>query len=276
MIRLVINADDLGFHPRIDEGIFKAHREGLVTSASLLCTGPSAKSAVATAVAQKLPLGIHLCLTSRFTPAAPAHEVASVAPEGRFRERWPEVVSAWLRGQLSLDEVGREFQAQVARARVLGAEPDHLDGHQHLHMLPSFRKCVEALAQSQKLPLRWPYERPKRQWLKSPGAALKVLLLGAASSRPRVPSLRSVGVFEAGRLDEKRLIGLLRTLPDGDWEIGCHPGFHPGQVPEEPNWKYGWEDELSALCSPKARRVIEERGIQLTSYRALFSGRLMP
>ena len=39
MIRLVINADDLGLHPRLDEGIFAAHTDGVVTSAT--CGAPN-------------------------------------------------------------------------------------------------------------------------------------------------------------------------------------------------------------------------------------------
>ncbi|MHB8876830.1 MAG: ChbG/HpnK family deacetylase, partial [Myxococcaceae bacterium] len=71
MIRLVVNADDLGLNARIDQGIFEAHQGGLVTSATLLATGSFAKEAVLRANADGLALGVHLCLTSHLSPAAP-------------------------------------------------------------------------------------------------------------------------------------------------------------------------------------------------------------
>ena len=87
-IRLIVNADDLGLHPRIDDGIFEAHSNGIVTSATVLITGRSAEKAVARAQQANLPLGLHLCLTSHLTPAAPTREVRWLAPGGRFRRSW--------------------------------------------------------------------------------------------------------------------------------------------------------------------------------------------
>jgi len=154
MIRLVINADDLGLHPRIDEGILEAHREGVLTSATVLPNGPNAPWAVKRAKAQGLSLGLHLCLSTRLPPAAPADQVPTVAPGGTFRPGWPQVVKDCLLGRLSLAEVEREFHAQLALLRTLGAEPDHLDGHQHLHLLPGLRGVVTRLSRETGLPLR--------------------------------------------------------------------------------------------------------------------------
>src|SRR4051794_7455695 len=70
VIRLVINADDLGLHRELDAGILRAHREGIVTSATVLATGPSAAEAVERARGQGLPLGLHFSLSTRLLPAA--------------------------------------------------------------------------------------------------------------------------------------------------------------------------------------------------------------
>ncbi|MGA9524404.1 MAG: ChbG/HpnK family deacetylase, partial [Myxococcaceae bacterium] len=82
-IRLVVNADDLGLHPDIDAGILRAHREGILTSASVLVKGTHAEVAVRRAREQGLALGVHLCLSTRLPPAA--SEVETVAPDGRMR-----------------------------------------------------------------------------------------------------------------------------------------------------------------------------------------------
>jgi predicted glycoside hydrolase/deacetylase ChbG (UPF0249 family) len=272
VIRVVVNADDLGLHPRIDEGILRAHAEGIVSSATLLVTGRSVSEAVARALAQKLPLGVHLCLTTHLRPASPASEVRWLAPGGRFRKDWREFAAAWLGQLIPAEEVRVELRAQLALARSLGAEIDHLDTHQHLHLLPGMRRLVEALAAENGLPVRWPIDRPSRRWLLRPAAAAKSLLLGSLASlrgAGEARRVRSHGVFDSGAMNEKSLLRLLRRLEPGDHEIVCHPGLAPGVVPEDPDWRYGWEGEFAAVCSPRVKALIAERGIQLCSFAQL-------
>ncbi len=270
--RLVVNADDLGAHPKIDEGVLLARAQGIVTSASVLVTGPSASEAVARARAQKLGLGVHLCLTTHLEPAAPSLQVRSLAPGGRFRKDWRELSLAWLGGLIPRAEVERELYAQVDRAAKLGFTPDHLDTHQHLHLLPGLRSMVERLAASLKLPLRWPVEAPGLDWARRPLAALKTGLLDAlalARPRPLARRVRSMGAFDTGALDEAQLIRRLESLPEGDVELFCHPGLDPGLIRYEPSWRYPWEEELRALTSPRVRHVLEERGVELCTFAQL-------
>ncbi len=272
MIRLVVNADDLGMHPRIDEGIFQAHQRGIVTSATLLVTGRCAPAAVARAREQGLALGVHLCLTSHLTPAAPASEVRWLAPGGRFRKSWAEVAKMWALRLIPAEEVALEFRAQVKRARALGAQPDHLDAHQHLHLLPGVAGIVERIAIEEGLPVRWPSERPKLEWLLRPAAAIKSVLLAGlarAASDSGARKVRGLGLYQSGALDEQALLGVLAELVDGDQELGCHPGLEAGEVPEDPDWRYGWESELAALCSSRVKEAIADREIELTTYGKL-------
>lgn len=271
-IRLVVNADDLGLHPSIDAGILRAHREGIVTSTTALVTGRSAAKAIAEAKAQGLPIGVHLCLTTNLPPAADPARVPSVAPKGKFRPRWPQVLAAWAAGRIRLPEVETEFRAQIALAKALGAKPDHLDGHQHLHVLPGFASVVRAIAADEKLPVRWPVANASRQWVRQPASALKTAAIASCSrlARHGAPGLPGVGTFEAGALTEDRLLSMLSRLGPGEWEIGCHPGQRADDVPEQPGWTYGWEKELAAVCSPRVRELIHRRGIQLGSYGDLF------
>jgi predicted glycoside hydrolase/deacetylase ChbG (UPF0249 family) len=267
-IRLVVNADDLGLHPAIDSGILRAHREGIVTSATVLVTGRSAPEAIGQSRRQGLPIGVHLCLTTGLPPASDPKEARSLAPDGKFRASWKEVVVAWLSGSLRLNEVEREFRAQIALARKLGAEPDHLDGHQHLHVLPGIAAAVRRIAREEKLPVRWPRAAPSLGWIRRPGAALKTLLIAGLSrlARDGAAGLPGIGTFEAGALTETALLALLSRLTPGSYEIGCHPGETVGAVPEQPHWRYAWDQELRALCSPRVRGLVSARGIVLSSY----------
>jgi len=274
MIRLVINADDLGLHPRIDEGIFRARAEGVVTSASLLATGPTAPEAVRRARREKLALGLHLCLTTHLSPAAPARDVRWLAPGGRFRANWTELSAAWLARLVPAEEVVLELRAQVRRAHELGAELDHLDTHQHLHLLPGMTSIVEVLAAELGLPMRWPVSRPNAHWLVHPRSALKAAALTslAGFKQPRgVKRVRAHGVFESGRLTERRLLRLIASLEPGEHEIVTHPGMDPGVVPQDPRWRYDWEHELTAVTSARVREAITARGIALGTYGQLAS-----
>ncbi|QAT83698.1 protein YebG [Corallococcus coralloides] len=272
--RLIVNADDLGLHPSLDAGILKAHREGIVTSATLLAMGPCAAEAVGLAKAQGLAVGVHLALSTRLPCAAPSEAVRTVAPGGRLMGNWAEFAKAWMTGRVRRDELERELSAQLSRARELGARVDHLDGHQHLHLLPGVRPVVEGIAAREGLPLRWPDALPRVSWLRAPGPALKTTVLAvlartAPRARPGVRRVSAGGVFEAGRLDESALLAVLDSLPAGDFELGCHPGEGAPQVPEDPAWTYGWEAELAALTSPRVKAKLVERGITLANYGEL-------
>ena len=272
MIRLVVNADDLGLHPRIDEGILRAHREGIVTSASLLATARYAAGGIAGAKAQGLPLGLHLCVTTHLTPAAPAADVRWLAPGGRFRKDWREFAMAWLSGLIPSSEVEREMEAQLERARHLGADIDHLDTHQHVHLLPGMARVVEGIAQRHGLALRWPIDRPRISQLANVAQLAKTTILstlGRVRPARSAKRVKAVGVYESGGLTEKRLLRLLERLGDGDVELMCHPGLAPGAVSEDPHWRYDWESEMEALCSPRVKQLVRKREIALVSYRSL-------
>lgn len=272
MIQLVVNADDLGLHPAIDDGILEARNSGIVTSATLLATGRTAPAAVERAAAAGLAIGVHLCLVTGLPPALPASQVPTLLAGGRFRSGWAAFGRDLLLGRVRLQEVRAELRAQVQRARDLGARVDHLDAHQHLHLLPGLAGVVREIAAAERLPLRWPRERPRRAWLSRPGAGAKTAILSALSwlARQPGPSLQAAGIFESGALDEAALLAVVGALPEGRWELICHPGHDPGVVPEDPAWRYGWTSELAALCSPRVRERLSARRVQLTTYRSLF------
>jgi hypothetical protein len=94
-------------------------------------------------------------------------------------------------------------------------------------------------------------------------------LLAIAGRDAAVKQLGGIGLFEAGVLDEQALLRLLENLSEGDHELGCHPGKDVGVVGLDPEWKYGWDEELRALCSHRVREAIRSRAIVLASYGEL-------
>ena len=67
------------------------------------------------------------------------------------------------------------------------------------------------------------------------------------------------GLLRTGHLDEAYVIRLLQRLPEGTYELYAHPRLDTDQG----------RRELAALVSPQARRIVQARGIHLTSYGQL-------
>ena len=270
---LIVNADDLGLHPSLDEGIFTARREGVLTSASLLVTGRTARFAARQARREGLAVGVHLSLCGNLPTVLPASKVKSLAPLGILPPAWSDFVRAWALGRVDGAEVQAELEAQLCRAQEYGLEVDHVDSHQHLHLLPGLQAHVLGLAKRHGLPVRWPSWDVSRRWLRKPVVAMKTTLLCALAAMsthplPRAPQVRMVGLFESGALDEVTLLQLLARLPAGLVELGCHPGLTASAIPEAPAWRYRWEAELHALSSHAVRRALTESSIELTTHSA--------
>ncbi|XP_040607072.1 carbohydrate deacetylase isoform X3 [Mesocricetus auratus] len=136
-VRLVVTADDFGYCPRRDKGIVEAFLAGTVTSVSLLVNGTAAESAAELALRHSIPTGLHANLTEG-RPVGPARHNASslLSPEGFFLGKmgFREALAA---GDVALPQVREELEAQLSRFReLLGRSPTHVDGHQHVHVLP--------------------------------------------------------------------------------------------------------------------------------------------
>src|SRR5262245_61857312 len=146
-IRLVVNADDFGSAPSVSRGILRAHRDGIVTSTSLLGNCDDLADARALlAEAPAMGVGVHLALVGGRPVADPARVPSLLGPDGRFLSRGAEFIAAWGRRRIDPDDVEREFDAQIARVRDAGIAVDHLDTHHHLGFLPVVGRTVEAVA----------------------------------------------------------------------------------------------------------------------------------
>jgi chitin disaccharide deacetylase len=273
-IRLVVNADDFGLSPAISRGILRAHQAGAVTSTSVLGNVADLDGTRALlAQAPGLGIGVHLALTGG-APVSPIDRVPSLlAPsgEGRFRARGHELITAWVRGRVSADEIERELDAQVGRIRDAGIAVDHLDTHHHLGFLPVIGRAVEAVARRHGIAgIRSAVERPTLAWVTEPRRGLEAgLLTGLAWLTRRQRGARrhgpqSWGYVEAGHLDEIRILEILGRLSAGPHELICHPGeddAEPDRVEE--TGRYQRVVELGALTSDKVRRALGRRAITL-------------
>lgn len=275
MIRLIVNADDCGMSLAIDEGIFRAAADGIVRSTSLVANGRTFMPAARRLRAAGIGVGVHLALCGGFMPVSRPEDVPTLLERRRLRRSWTAFVRDSFAGRVCLDEVERELDAQVLRATAAGLPIDHLDGHQHLHVLPGVLQRVVAVGERHGIrAMRLPAEAMGES--ASLSREVKRSLISALSmgARHQLPGwMRTPGSFHGvaggGMLDRAALLQLLSGLGEGTHEIGCHPGARDDRVPEDPSWRYAWVRELAALTDPDVRAMVQQRGIELIRFSDL-------
>ena len=147
MKKLIVNADDFGLHSLINQGIIKGHREGFITSTSIMPSADAYEEAVALAQANpKLGIGIHLTLVGGVKPLLPKDKVASLVDlEGRFLPNYVAFAKRLYTGGIKSSELEAELRAQIERALGSGLNITHIDSHQHTHVLPGMNGLVRML-----------------------------------------------------------------------------------------------------------------------------------
>ena len=279
MKRLIVNADDFGLHASVNRGIRDAHSGGIVTSTSLMAGGEAFDEAVAIAQAcPDLGVGVHLTLVGA-RPVVSA--VASLVDgEGNFCASYPVFLRRYLQGIVKRAEVARELAAQIEKVTRAGIRPTHLDSHQHLHVVPGISAIVLDLARRFAIPaIRIPAEPLgffgglSFSVGRVAGRSGLTVLAGLFRRRALAAGLKTpdhfFGMLAGGQLNETALQNILQQLPAGTSEIMCHPGRPDAALARQYSWDYHWSDELAALCAPQTRRLLQENGVRLISFREL-------
>lgn len=278
--RLIVSADDFGLSAGTNAGIVRAHRDGILTNASLMVTGRGFDEAVELARATpKLGVGLHLVLVQGY-PASPPEKIPLlIGADGSFGHNAIACGIQYFFRPGIRDQLRREIEAQLDRYQATGLPLSHVDGHLNIHMHPAVLAILIELAPSRGIrAIRLPREplgaalRFERRHLR------RKLFEGIAFgglSRFAAPRLKSAalrhpdqmfGLHQTGRVSEEYLLHLLRRLPAGVSELYCHAGYPDA---ESARWRpadYDPEQELAALTSARVRAVLESERIALTSY----------
>jgi len=287
---LIVNADDLGWTEGVNRGIAEAHRKGLVTSTSLLANGRAFSSALE--VASKNPalgVGVHLNLSDG-PPTAAAEKVRGLLNGNGSLEGSPENLLLRIASRsLPLEEVEREWDAQIQKVRVAGIEPTHLDGHKHVQMLPGLFDIALRLAKKHGIrAIRVSHEESKlravmasageqkssvvlRQGVQARG--LKLLARDAREMAERAGLVTAdyfCGIAQTGVLTREGVERLLESLPDGTTELMCHPGYADEELRATPTrLQQSRQAELDILTDAGIRKLVATRGIRLLSYKLM-------
>jgi len=280
-MRLVVHGDDFGLSESINDGIVRAHTHGILTSTSLVASGTAFEHAVALARQHpSLDLGVHLTLTEE-RPVSPVESVSSLLVDGKRLHPDPgEFVKRFLRGAITIGEVALELEAQIVRVLDHGLRVTHLDGHQHLHVLPGIRREIVALARRHGIRfLRRPQERLRRFMLLDARRFGRVAAMTALNLVCKLPppwgiatTDRFMGFYFGGRLNKPSLMTLIAFLPkSGTCELMCHPGSAATELRRRAG-VYQRLEERDALCDPDVLLELHTRGVELVSFADLANG----
>jgi chitin disaccharide deacetylase len=267
--QLVVNADDFGFTPDVNEGIVEAHREGILTATTLMANGAAFDDAIRWArEVPTLDIGCHLVLIGGVSLGTGRPLPSSV----------PQLLAALARREIRPYD---ELATQVRKILAAGLRPTHLDTHKHTHLAPPVLDAVAQLGRE--FGIRWvrrPFDFPLNA-LRGTVPRLKRLTSDALGVMRRrfhrvlaAHDCRTTDHFAGfqitGRFKAGELVQLFAALPEGSTELMCHPGRCGAALRSaRTRLKESREDELRALIAPEVRHAIERNGIDLVNYTQL-------
>ena len=268
--RLIVNADDFGRSSSINEAVIRAHREGILTSASLMVNESACAEAVALAKQNpRLGVGLHLSLLCGRSALPPEKVPRLVDARGEFSDRPIAVGFNYFKRSLR-EQLRAEIREQFARFQTTGLPLDHVNGHLHLHLHPViFNLLMEA---AEELGIRHLRLTREPFWLdarlvggrrcyRATHAAIFRMLSSRARSHLRGKQIKHTehvfGLLQDGHVDETYLLKLLDVLPPGDSELYSHPSLDKNR------------HELDALISPAVKSRLEKSNIPLIRYQDL-------
>jgi chitin disaccharide deacetylase len=256
--RLIVTADDFGAAREVNEAVEAAHRDGILTTASLMVAEPAAADAIARARrTPSLRVGLHLVLVEG-RPVLPAAAVPHLVDRhGAFRSDMAALGAVISFSRRARDELAAEIAAQFAAFRATGLELDHCNAHKHFHLHPVVGRLMAVIGARFGLrAARVPIEPPTVLRLiepQTPSAPALLIAPFALMLRRRCRAAgfltadRVFGLQWSGRMIRSRLAGLIANLPDGLSEIYLHPatGHFAGAAPG-----YRQGEEFDALMCP--------------------------
>jgi hopanoid biosynthesis associated protein HpnK len=285
--RLIVNADDFGLTPGINRGIAEAAGHGIVTSTTLMANVAAFDEAVR--IAQSSPalgVGCHVMLIDG-APLVKASQVSSLlaAPDaGKFPDSLAAFATRALRGKLNPSQIEAEATAQFRKLQAAGVRITHFDTHKHTHMFPAVlepllqaaRKCGVRAVRNPLAPRLAGSILIRKMGLWKRYAQTQALRVLGGKFRRQVAEAGllttdgSFGVEVTGKLDEALFRDLAACIPDGTWELVCHPGYNDEALRAvKTRLRASREVELRLLTARLARDILAEHGVELVSYRDL-------
>jgi len=267
MKQLIVNADDFGFSPEINQGIVEAFLKGIVTSTTLVANGKAFHDACQLAVQYALPTGIHFNLTDG-KPLLPPDRIPSlVNDKGEFLGK-KLFLRRSMAGKISKYQIEDELFTQIERMALHGIMPDHFDSHHHIHtwpfVSPVFKKIAWSTGIVKMRYISYPFLHQQKLYpfLQNTATAMSNQF-SRYSCFNRTDYFAGFCMYQASNKLEA-LFDILIYLPKGLTELMVHPGYvSRNNVGYYNNQRV---QELKALCSSDVQNYIRRHKIRLCSF----------
>lgn len=271
----------------------ETHRKGVVSSTTLMATAPDAAFSDAVKMAQEVPglsVGCHVVLVDGRPVSAPGAVDTLLAVRSGEPECFYSSLSAFaaraMMGGFDRDQLVAEVVAQIRKIQAAGIVVSHLDSHKHAHIFPEIlaallraaRICGVAAIRSPFVPMKAIMAQQfagRRALWKRYG---QVRVLNAFAGNFRKQTLRAglrapdgvIGVIETGAMDKLLLWQALGGLPEGTWELVCHPGYADADLRAvRTRLVESREQERNLLTSAELKEFLREEEIAVIGYREL-------
>ncbi|MGA2412059.1 MAG: hopanoid biosynthesis-associated protein HpnK [Candidatus Binataceae bacterium] len=276
---LIITADDFGLSPEVNAAVQQAHREGILTAASLMAAGSACEEAAAIARENPdLDVGLHLTVCRGSSVLRPERLSGLAAPDGRFPDNPLAAGLSYFFKRSLQGPLRDELRAQIDRHLQLIGRLDHIDGHLNFHVHPAVADALMELCAEYHVPcMRLPREPVFSTLALARDHTVRKLyesiIFRALSRRTgRLLAQRGIrttswlfGLHQSGHLTEDYVLGVIARLPEGLVEMYFHPAADIGGSPPDASN----QRDLRILISPAVHTALIERSVTRTNFAAI-------
>ena len=273
----------------MNRAIVETHIGGVVSSATLMANGARFEDAVTAArLAPNLSVGCHVVLVDG-TPVSPPGALDTLvairsAEPDKFYSSLSAFAARAMLGGFDRDQLVAEVTAQIKKIQATGLQVTHLDTHKHAHIFPEIltallraaRMCGVRAIRNPIVPVK---ALPARQfrgkphlWKRYGQVRMLHTFSGQFHQRTKRAGLVTpdgvLGVIETGSLGISLLRQTLANLPEGTWELVCHPGYNDADLRAvRTRLLDARDEERRLLISAELRQFLDEQKIRVISYR---------
>ena len=242
MSKLIVNADDFGYCEAVNYGIISAHRNGIVTSTTIMANMPGFDHAVNLLKENKdIGCGVHMTLSCN----KPLNDKfkSLVDENGMFHRRINEEVV----NKIDLDELYYEFCSQIDRVKNAGVEISHLDSHHHVHTIPHFKDVIKSIMDKYNLKIRGELDHK-------------------FDYKERV--IPCIDSFYDKNVDVEFFNNNIEEIKSYDvCDLMTHPAFIDNYLLNSTSYAINRAKEYEILTNKKIKKFLNENEIVLTNYK---------
>lgn len=279
--QLIVTADDFGLAVPVNDAIERGHREGILSTTSLMVAAPATDDAVERARrSPSLRVGLHVVLVNG-RPKLPPEVVPDLVdrngnfPSDLFAAGVRYFFTPGIRKQLEA-----EIRAQFEAFRKTGLPLDHVNAQNHFHVHPTVLSLIMKVGREYGVrAIRIPREPFLPSW-RAMRTARAARFANAVFLAPWLALMRRrlhaagittndfvFGMNDTGHMTPMRVRAFLENLPEGTSEIYVHPATHTWPEAFPPD--YDFAGEFAALIDAAVVRAVRQSGIKPVTFSEL-------